>query len=143
MYEDNPKGYTVLVTNLQKDNTRNVRASLWLSAAALGFVLLIVCANVGSLLLGRTLQRQREMAIRAALGSGRRRIVRQLLTESAAITAVSAAGGVLIAYAGLRIFAAVNPFGRMPPNPIAMDWRASRAHSSLAWRRRWRRREWI
>ncbi len=124
IHSDNPKGFTVLVTNLQKDNTRNVRASLWLSAAALGFVLLIVCANVGSLLLGRTRQRQREMAIRAALGSGRARIVRQLLTESAAITAVGAVGGVSIACAALRIFAAANPFGRMPQHAIAVDSRA-------------------
>jgi len=124
IHPDNPKGYTVLVSNLQTDNTRNVRASLSLAAAALGFILLIVCANVGSLLLGRTLQRQREMAIRAALGSGRRRIVRQLLVESSVITALGAAVGVLIAYAGIQIFVAVNPFGRMPPNAIALDWRA-------------------
>jgi len=122
-HPDNPKGYTVLVSNLQLDNTRNVRASLSLAAAALGFILLIVCANVGSLLLGRTLQRQREMAIRAALGSGRRRIIRQLLVESAAITALGAGAGMLIAYAAIQTFAAVNPFGRMPPNAISLDWR--------------------
>jgi predicted permease len=124
IHPDNPEGYTVLVSNLQTDNTRNVRASLSLAAAALGFILLIVCANVGSLLLGRTLQRRREMAIRAALGSGRRRIVRQLLIESLVITTLGAAVGVLIAYAGIQIFVAVNPFGRMPPNAIALDWRA-------------------
>jgi putative ABC transport system permease protein len=124
LHPDNPKGYSVLVSNLQLDNTRNVRASLSLSAAALGFILVIVCANVGSLLLGRTLQRQREMAIRAALGSGRSRIIRQLLVESAAITALGTGAGVLIAYAGIQTFASANPFGRMPPNAIALDWRA-------------------
>jgi predicted permease len=124
IHPDNPKGFTVLVSNLQTDNTRNVRASLSLAAATLGFVLLIVCANVGSLLLGRTLQRRREMAIRAALGSGRRRIVRQLLIESAMVTVLGATAGVAIAYGGIRIFAAVNPLGRMPPNPIGLDWRA-------------------
>jgi putative ABC transport system permease protein len=122
-HPDNPKGFTVLVSNLQTGNTRNVRASLSLLAAALGFILLIVCANVGSLLLGRTLRRQREMAIRAALGSGRRRIIRQLLIESGVITALGAAAGVLIAYAGIQIFAAANPLGRMPPNAIALNWR--------------------
>jgi putative ABC transport system permease protein len=121
---DNPKGYTVLITNLQKDNTRNVRASILLSAAALGFVLVIVCSNVGSLLLGRTLQRRREMAVRAALGSGTRRIVRQLMTESALITILGAGAGILAAEAGLRIFGALNPFGRAPQNAIALDWRA-------------------
>jgi predicted permease len=122
-HPDNPKGFTVLLTNLQKDNTRNVHASLWLSAAALGFVLLIVCANVGSLLLGRTLQRQREMAIRSALGSGRRRIVRQLLTESGIVATLGGVAGLLLAHGAIQIFRAVNPFGRMPPNPIGIDWR--------------------
>ncbi|HLK22754.1 MAG TPA: ABC transporter permease [Bryobacteraceae bacterium] len=124
LHPDNPKGYAVLVSNLQADNTRNVRASISLSAAALGFILLIVCANVGSLLLGRTLRRSREMAIRAALGSGRGRIVRQLLIEGAVITAMGAGAGVSLAYAAIRVFASVNPFGRMPPNAIALDWRA-------------------
>lgn len=130
-YRDNPKGYTVLVTNLKKDNTRSLRALLLLSAAAVGLVLVIVCANVGSLLLGRTLQRQREMAIRLALGSGRRRIVHQLLTESALIAAVSAIAGVLLAYASVRLFRTVNPFGRAPFHPIAIDARAL-AFTSLA-----------
>jgi len=123
-YPDNPKGFTVLATNLQRDNTRNVRASLWLAAAAVGFVLLIVCANVGSLLLGHGLQRQREMAIRAALGGGRRRIVRQLLTESAMTAVLGGVAGVALASAAIRIFVGVNPLGRMPPNPIALHWRA-------------------
>ncbi|HTA70846.1 MAG TPA: ABC transporter permease [Bryobacteraceae bacterium] len=123
-YPDNPKGFTILATNLQRDNTRNVRASLWLATAAVAFVLLIVCANVGSLLLGHGLRRQREMAVRAALGGGRGRIVRQLLTESALIAMLGGGAGVALAYAALRIFVAVNPFGRTPPNPIALDWRA-------------------
>jgi predicted permease len=124
IHRDNPKGYTVLATPLQKDNTRNVRASLWLSAAALGFVLLVVCANVGSLIAGRTLGRRREVAIRTALGSSRLRIVRQFLTENAVIAILGALGGVMIALTGIRVFAAVNPFGRMPPNPIAIDAQA-------------------
>ena len=123
-YPDNPKGFTVLASNLQQDNTRNVRASLVLSAAAVGLVLLIVCANVGSLLLGRTLRRRREMAIRAALGSGRARLAGQLLAESGAIAGLGAVAGIGLAYAAIRIFAAMNPFGRMPPNPIALDGRA-------------------
>jgi predicted permease len=112
------------VANLQRDNTRNVRASLWLAAAAVACMLLIVCANVGSLLLGHGLQRQREMAIRAALGGGRTRISRQLLTESAVIAVLGGACGVALGHAAIRLFVAVNPFGRMPASPIALDWRA-------------------
>ena len=123
-YPDNPRGFAVLAANLQRDNTRNVRASLWLAAAAVGFMLLIICANVASLLLGHGLQRQREMAIRAALGGGRRRIIRQLLSESAMIVMFGSAGGLALAYAAIQVFASVNPLGRMPPNPIALNWRA-------------------
>jgi predicted permease len=122
-YPDNPKGYTVLVTSLQQDNTRDVRASLWMAAAAASLVLLIVCANVGGLLLGRGMEREREMAVRAALGSGRARIIRQLLTESAVVAVMGAGGGGALAAGAIRVFAAVNPFGRMPPNPISLQGR--------------------
>ena len=123
-HPDNPKGYTVLVSSLQLDNTRSVRSSLWLSAGALGFVLLIVCANVGSLLVGRNLQRQRELSVRWALGSGRARIVRQLWTESAVIASLGAIGGVVLAYVAIEVIRAINPFGRTPANPITIDARA-------------------
>lgn len=123
-HSDNPKGYTVVVTNLQHDNTRSLRSSLWLSAAALGFVLLIVCANVGSLLLGRNLQRQRELSVRWALGSGRARIIRQLWTESAVIATLGAIGGVLLAGGAIQVVRSTNAFGRTPPNPITIDSRA-------------------
>ena len=122
-YADNPKGYPVLLSGLQQDNTRSVRASLWIAAAAAGFVLLIVCANVGGLLLGRGLEREHEIAVRAALGSGRGRIVRQLLTENAVIAALGGQGGLLLAAGALKVFAAVNPLGRMPANQIALHGR--------------------
>ena len=120
---DSPKGYTVLLSNLQKDNTRNVRASLWVAGAAAGLVLLMVCANVGGMLLGRGMEREREMAVRAALGSGRARLVRQLLTESAVLAVLGAAGGVTLAAGAIRIFTAVNPLGRMPQNSISLQGR--------------------
>jgi putative ABC transport system permease protein len=123
-YGDNPKGYTVLLTGLQQDNTRSLQASLWMAAAAAGLVLLIVCANIGGLLLGRGMERAPEMAVRAALGSGRARIIRQLLTESAAIAVLGAALGAMLAAGAIRVFAAVNPFGRMPQNPISLQGRA-------------------
>lgn len=122
-YPDNPKGYSVLLTSLQQDNTRNVRASLGMAGAAAGLVLLIVCANVGGILLGRGVEREREFAIRAALGSGRARLLRELLTESAVIAGLGAIGGAILAASAIRLFAVVNPLGRMPPNPISLEGR--------------------
>jgi putative ABC transport system permease protein len=123
-HPDNPKGFTPLVLTLQANNTGDLRASLQIGAVAVAILLLIVCANVGSLLLGQTMQRQREIAIRAALGSGRLRIVRQLMTESALVALVGAALGLLVSFGLIRAFAALDPFGRTPPNALGIDWRA-------------------
>jgi len=122
-YPDNPIGYTVLVSGLQADNTRTVRASLFTLTATVVLVLLIACTNLSSLLAGRAMVRQREMVIRAALGSGRAPLVRQLLTENAVLALLGSSLGISVAYVAVRTFVAWNSLGARPPNPIAINLR--------------------
>ncbi len=82
---------------------------LWVLMATIGMVLLIACANVANLLLVRTDGRQQELAIRAALGAGKARLTRELMTESVLLGMCGGAAGLLLAYAGLRVLIAIGP----------------------------------
>jgi predicted permease len=119
-YPDIPKSAAYL-SSLQQDNTREVKASLLVLGGAVGLLLLIACTNTASLIVGRNIQREKEFAIRAALGSSAHRLLVQLLVENLVLYGISGALGLLIAFGSVRGFIAWNPFGALPAQPITVS----------------------
>jgi predicted permease len=99
---------------------RNLRTALWTLLAAVGLVLLIACVNVANLLLGRSMERAREMAIHTALGSGRRRLIRKMLTEALVLALLGTVAGVALAQVLLHWFVAAHPVELPPSSTIGL-----------------------
>ena len=115
--------FDTVVLSLREEVVGTVRRAIWLLFGAVGFLLLIACANVANLLLARAEARQREMAVRTALGAGAARVVRQLLTESLVLAGISAAAGLALAWIGVRLLAWWNPSSIPRVAGTSVDWR--------------------
>jgi len=120
-YPDTNAGRSFVVDPLQPD-VGDVRSTLWLLLGAATLVLLIACVNIASLLLTRAVSRERELAMRAALGAGRGRLARQCLTESAVLGLTGGLLGALLAAFGIRPFVLFWPGSLPRAEEVALDW---------------------
>jgi predicted permease len=117
----NQKTHRLRFDGLKEDLVGGLRRALWVLQGAVGFVLLIACANLANLMLARAESRQREFAIRSALGAGRWRLLRQFLTEGIVLALAGGVVGAALAFGGLRAILAANPDSLPRSTEITLD----------------------
>ncbi|MGH7248205.1 MAG: FtsX-like permease family protein, partial [Pseudomonadota bacterium] len=115
---DYPKNFSIEAQTYVDSIVGHFKKILYTLAAAVGLLLLIACGNVANMLLARASAREKEMAVRGALGASRLRLIRQLLMESFLLAAGGAAGGCILAYGGIKALVAVIPDGEIPHEAV-------------------------
>ena len=121
LYPDSNTRKEFLVRSLHEEMTRDIGKQVWLLFGAVGLVLLVACANVASMLLARSAQRQGEFGVRVALGASRGRLIRLALVESGLLAVAGVALGLFVAWGGVEVLRAISPVSAARKAALALD----------------------